>query len=458
MSARCRFALDHDLGAAALTKHAATCDVCARSIGVRTRARRAWDWAKERDDASHWSMRDRKLRSIASLQRARFGVLTWALKVAALPAMLAVLMAVLWPSRLVGRAWRAPSQSAVQEGNAPAPQAVGAPESAPSPTPPPALFSVTGLRGAPYDGRRRALEVGRALVAGDALEVPGGAAVDVSYLVDTASRIGISGPAEADVREERSNPVLVLRRGAARVTSASGATVLTEAVRTRGEHASWLIEVRDAHTRVTALKGTVAVESATSDQPQQQLRAGEEVAIDANGHGAVTVSKAVPEEGTATLWRAAEKALDEGDRQSAEQSFRAALEHDPNPARRARAELRLGELLLARGAREEARARLQPLVFGGDTKLAADAVWLLARCSRVPRERADIWAAYLATSPPSSMRQLALIERATALEEAGDTAGAISILHALDGETLTPVASTAVRALRARLGAKETSE
>ena len=71
-------------------------------------------------------------------------------------------------------------------------------------------------------------------------------------------------------------------------------------------------------------------------------------------------------------------------------------------------------------------------------EFAADAATLLARSFKLPTERAEVWARYLATAPPRPYFERALLERAEALLDAGRTAEAKRILDELRrGRSLT---------------------
>jgi hypothetical protein len=131
------------------------------------------------------------------------------------------------------------------------------------------------------------------------------------------------------------------------------------------------------------------------------------------------------------LWDRSDEALQRGERPAAEGALRELLAGYPSSALRDRASLRLAELELARGAEADGRSRLAALVRADDAPLAADAALLLARAHRDAAERAAVWATYLASSPPSPYREQALVERAKALLDAGDVAGAHAVVSAL---------------------------
>ena len=154
---------------------------------------------------------------------------------------------------------------------------------------------------------------------------------------------------------------------------------------------------------------------------------------------------------TTGAWRSVEKSLDEGDRDAAESALRGVLARERDPGRRARAALRISELLLARGARDEARRHVESLALGHDPVMASEAVWLYVRSFPAPQGRASAWARFLATSPPGPMTRVARVERARELLDAGETVEARAIVQALGGERLEPVAADGLARLRARL-------
>ena len=451
MTARCTFAHDHDLRSREVAEHAAGCEACAQVLALHARARQAWEWARRRDDATERSAREWRLKSVRGMQRARRGHVGWPLWIAAV----ATACVALWAFRASVRdAPPAGDGATAQRPMAPAsPTKAAASTEAGSPEPR-VGFRVVAVEGRASDASHNRLEVGRTLSSGDAIDVALGGSVNVGLLLDTASWIGISGPAAADVREEHSSALLVLHRGTARATSARGAVVETDTVRTHGENASWVVEVTADRTRVTATKGTIAVESTGSTERAREVSAGEAVAIDASGR----LGEAAPAGDAAEvgrLSRAVERALDDGDRDAAESMLRRQVAQDRDGLRRARATLQLAELLLARGSTEDARGRLEPLALGrapgADARLSADATWLYVRTFRTPRERAGAWARYLATAPSSSMKQIALVERARELADAGDEAAARAIVEGLGGETLAPVAADSLERVKARL-------
>jgi hypothetical protein len=453
MSGRCTFAHDHDLQSSELVEHAAVCGDCAQVIARRRRAKGAWQWANLRDEATERSARERRLKSVGGIRRAQGRRIAWPLGASAIAVTIA---ATCW---IVG--WvRGPRGALPSAGEAPvaavAPVAINPPGSAsPSIAAPEEIgLRVLAVDGGPSDGSHRRLEVGRTLRSGDSIDVPSGGFVDVGYLVDTASWIGITGPAEADVREERATALVVLHRGTAHATAAHGAAVATDAVWTHGEHAAWVVEATPERTRITTTQGHVDIESPGSADAPRVVSTGEEVSIETRGVSS-RGAQASETRDTAGAWRSAEKALDEGDRDAAEAALRGILTSEREPGRRARAAVRLSELLLARGASDEARRHLESLALGRDPAIASDAVWLYVRSFPTPQGRAGAWARFLATSPPRPMAQVARVERARELLDSGNAAEARAIVQALSGEVLAPVAADALARLRTRLEGTE---
>jgi hypothetical protein len=152
-------------------------------------------------------------------------------------------------------------------------------------------------------------------------------------------------------------------------------------------------------------------------------------------------------------WRAAQAALAAGDRSGAEAHLRRLAVMTSAPAHlRTRAQFSLAELELARGATLDARALLQPLAANADPELAADATFLLARAAATPPERASVYAAFLARRPPSPYRELAAVDEARALLDAGDRASARRIADELHSLPVPGVVRKKLEALERSLG------
>jgi hypothetical protein len=150
-------------------------------------------------------------------------------------------------------------------------------------------------------------------------------------------------------------------------------------------------------------------------------------------------SREEPAEAARTAWREAQTALRAGDRARAERLLAAIVDVRGAPASVVeRATFALAELELAHGAAGEACARLRLLERSADADLAADAVLLEARATANARERAEVYARYLATAPPWPYREQAIAERGLALLEAADEEGARACVRALQSEANVP--------------------
>jgi hypothetical protein len=423
MTARCSFADDHDLGSPALAEHAAGCEACASRVALRTLARETWSAAKRWDDRTARSARERRLMSVAGAARARRRGIAWSAAFGGALVGATLLVVALRHSGLHLPSETATSPDPAMPSTAPLAQAVpAAVESAStaSRTTTP-RFRVVDVQGGHASREGAVLEVGDTLNAGDAIDVAPRVVVRLLWAIDLGDEgdaqappaVEVVGPADVSVGEG-SSPLLVLRSGVARVTAGRVAV---------GRQAEAPSEVVAGHTIVV--------------DPADRARAGRVAPVVEND--------------ASECFRLADRAIAEGNRGEAESTLRALLEHAQEPDVRARAALRLAELLLARGASREARMLLEPVAFGREPRRAADAAWLYARSLPTPEERASAWARYLATSPPPAMRALAMVERASALLDARDVNGARRIAAELDEEVPGSVAADARRGLEARL-------
>jgi hypothetical protein len=155
----------------------------------------------------------------------------------------------------------------------------------------------------------------------------------------------------------------------------------------------------------------------------------------------------------AAEWRSAQGALRAGDRSTAERRLHALLAMTSAPASlRNRASFALAELVLARGAVDDARHLLDALARSGDASLAADAVFLEARATSSPRERAELFARYRARRPPSPYREQALVDEAVARADEGDTAAARALVERLHTAAVPDVVVPSLARLERRLG------
>jgi hypothetical protein len=155
-------------------------------------------------------------------------------------------------------------------------------------------------------------------------------------------------------------------------------------------------------------------------------------------------------------WRAAQEALGAGDRLTAERHLRALLAMaGVGEDLRERASFSVAELELARGAKVQARKRLEGVRATADASLGADVVFLEARVADSPRARAAVIARYLATDPPSPYRERAMADEGLALLDAGDLAGARASAAALRARGHLPdVAVVALERLERELATR----
>jgi hypothetical protein len=174
--------------------------------------------------------------------------------------------------------------------------------------------------------------------------------------------------------------------------------------------------------------------------------------------GSAPARAADPAADPGLLWERSEAEIARGDRVEAERTLRGLLALHPGAPLRSRAELRLGELLLARGARDEARALLEPIALGSDVNLSSEAAWLFVRCFSSPGARAVAWGQVLGASPSPTMRTVAQVEQATELADAGDMVRARALMASLRPDSIPLVVADAYQRLEARLRSSGTDE
>lgn len=351
----------------------------------------------------------------------------------------------------------------------------GGSAAAPVAVPPPLAARSGGVvvTGACPDCRvdRAAIEPGVRLGTGRVLSVPRGSRVTLGFalhgaLVDPTSGIDVEGPAAATVHDEQS---IELTQGSARFRGLRDIVVTVPGARLVGTGATFSVAVDARGTaRVAVESGQVVVTNRGADK-SQTVEAGASVEIAAvevaapSAHalgasaGAVTAtagSGATNTGNTSALGPGANAA--HGDEltdavANARQRFHdgqvtearaqlAALTRSRDLGVARRASFTLAEIEMAAGDRadrDQGRARLGELVACPDVKLASDAATLLARSAATPSLRADAWARYLETSPPTTFRHRAQLERADALFDAGRAAEANAIVAELRGVSLT---------------------
>jgi hypothetical protein len=433
---------------AAFRAHLAACKPCRRLARTTERMKGAWRAELERDDVRARTHREHRLSSgiPAHARRASRGT---PFTMAFVGALAGAAVAGSWFNR-----------------HPPAPPVV-VPAVTSTASPPAASAAPTAPSPAP-SARSRPAAV--ALVASGPVDVPRGSRLTLNWMiadghVDPDATLDVEGPASLVVTDSR----VLLTRGAARVQAVSLGEVDGGSVRTRGSRATWRIEILGDRTRVSALRGEVVVEGLGRSPRSVTVGAGDSVDVRLDGSlvgDTPTPARAeAPESPDAAapetppppasdddLWALAQAALRAGDRPGAESAFRTLAAGARNRGLRDRSSFALAELELARGERDAARGRLVSLVSCPDPSLAADAAFLLARSSPGAEERAEVWKRFLDTSPPSPYREQAMVERASALLDAGDAAGARALVAALRAESKVPdVARAALGRLEARL-------
>ncbi|HEY2516450.1 MAG TPA: hypothetical protein VGI39_36520 [Polyangiaceae bacterium] len=438
---------------AAFEAHAESCGVCAGALRATNKARQVWRRAIERDDSFGLQAREARLTSASRVPQVRAG------RVGAL-----ALGVALGTLAMLGRAKLAEREEPLGTAT------ISTPALPPAPLPPPAparvpsealVFPKAGeaprLLIRSCRSCARPITEGTALARGGAgLDVASGARLLVAWTFreeapDSTSTVEIEGPALVSAADDSATPALVVRRGTARADVAAPHELRTDLARTTAEHGAWSVAAFTDRSRVEVTAGEVTVTPLAGGAPVV-LHAGEALDVAREGHAPPVVAAAARVESDLELWVRSDRALERSDRIEAERALGALLARSGSPELRERASLRLAELELARGDGAGARGRLAGLLAAREPALAADAALLLARAQATPDRRAATWREYLSTAPPSPYRERAAIERAEALLEAGDVAGARGIVGELEGAPALPdVVKGAVAWLRSRL-------
>ena len=289
------------------------------------------------------------------------------------------------------------------------------------------------------------------------VSVPRGARLTLGFalpgaLVDPTSGVDLEGPAVASAPDDQT---LSLERGSARFRGLRDVALSVPGARVIAEGATFTVSI-DARgiARIEVEKGHLVVTPLAN--PKQP---GAGVSLDAGGSFQVAVNQAAQAAqappsahttdttpmGPTTATSAASAdpvavAVDpvasararfhDGDAAAARTQLEALI-HSKDAGVARRASFTLAEIEMAGGERDRGRVRLTELVTCPDVRLAADAATLLAHSERSAAARAESWAHYLATSPPSAYRELALLERAEALFDAGRPRDANEIIAEL---------------------------
>jgi hypothetical protein len=214
------------------------------------------------------------------------------------------------------------------------------------------------------------------------------AGVSLEIALSPESTATLVGPA----RFVAHGRALQLLRGVANVRARGAIVVEAPGLRVRSHDADFRLVVDDRGARVEELRGEVATER---PHPRQIARGGLQTPPIADG--------------PAVFGRAIEE-IQRGERAAAEASLRELLGRSTaDRALRARASLRLAELLIARGARDDAAKFLSTAAADGDDAIAFDATRLLVRDA--PRtSRIAAWERYLEMRPASPRREEATSE------------------------------------------------
>jgi hypothetical protein len=331
-----------------------------------------------------------------------------------------------------------------------------------------------------------AVEPGVALASDGALSVPPGARVTLGFalptvidasptiarpepervLVDPSVGVDVEGPALASTPDDRT---ISIERGVARFRGLHDVAVSFPGGHVIGDGATFTVRIDNRGVaRVSVEKGRVVV-TATATNDARPLEAGAMLEVSAVAPPAAravvaapaaeaalavpvvpavpaTVPAAVPApapapaaEETIGAVANARARFHDGDAAGARTQLEGlARSHDGAVARRAA--FTLAEIEMSSGdraERESGRARLKELTVCPDVRLAADAATLLARSEPSAPARAEAWARYLATSPPSPYRERAMLERAEALFDAGRVSDANVVLGELRSATLS---------------------
>jgi len=301
------------------------------------------------------------------------------------------------------------------------------------------------------------------------LSVPRGANITIGFamhgssLIDPASGVDLQGPAVAVAPDDRT---ISLERGSARFRGLGDIVITVPGGRLVGTGATFSVSI-DARgvSHVVVEKGNVIVTTLSTNK-STTAAAGTSVELLAAAEPVppapvAPVPLAPPPSVVAAAGQpadardAVEKArarFHDGDSNAARTQLEA-LARSPDATIARRASFTLAEIEMASGEgrqRDSGRARLAVLSTGPDVKLASDAATLLARSEATASARADAWGRYLKTSPPSTYRHRALLERAEALIDAGRVSEASAIL----GELATAPLSDAQKRHLERLSFK----
>ncbi len=408
-----------DVDRARVEAHLRDCTACRAAVGVHALARRTWSAAIARDDAYAKGYRELRLSAPRRARASALGALVYL----ALGAAIALLSVDLLSRR--GAPLSAPSSAGAAAPiptASPVPPAIGAGVAAsparPATAPADAPVHLHALRGCPGCARTTDGPVTAGAVLASAVDVPRGTTLLLGWglfgdAIDATSGVDVVGPARVHAAADASAAV-VLDRGVAIVDTRPRGEVRTAVVRTFGADASWRVEVQGDRTRVEVLRGIVSVESGNG--AVRLLSVGESVVVEAPA--------ALPTTHDDTAAPAPPPPA------SADPASAALALPLPSPA----------------GA------------YDGGAAAAFDRMSRAALAAGANRERAAVWRAYLATTPPSPHAEVAMAELANILLDLGSPVEARVVVAALDARPAVPEATPGLDRAHGRLLSLAASE
>jgi hypothetical protein len=420
-------------------EHLAECEVCQRVADVRLRARDAWKAAIKRDDLVSRAASEVRLAAGLGGAKPRTGR-AFALGFAAAAALAIATAAIVGSTREPHAPTAIATPTATATATAPATTTTATAERNVIPPPEPASpirSIVASLDCVACRADGAPVRAGGLIAPGAAIVVPAGAHVSLGFafddgLVDPKAGGDVDGPASVSIDADGTS--LRIERGSLRVRAANTVTTMVpsgaklvakDAVYTLvvDEHGVARVSVESGHVSLTKTDGErVVLQPGARSSLAPAPRAPEPQPTAA----APASASAAPPSGEASIAAARTLARD-GDTDQARVRLEALSQsNDARVARRAA--FTLAEIELATGMKDKARERLSELERGPDLALAADAATLHARSFGSASARAEVWARYLATLPPSPYRERAMLDRADALLDAHRTVEALAVI------------------------------
>ncbi len=425
--------------------HAEQCAACRAVVRTRAVARATWKAAIAKDDMLTRAASERRLVSGLPPRRARVApARSFALGVAFTSVV--ALAAIFARGGRGGSPWLSkvehgwPAFRVVSSASASAPVAPSS-DAAP-PARPVALTARRAVVASTCAGCRVAgapVSAGMDVPPGERITVPGGARIVLGFafgegLVDPRAGAEVEGPAVASAATDGT---LSVERGRADVRASHEVAVDVPGGRIVAEHATYTLRV-DEHgrVRVTVTSGSVRLLQ-RSPVREHVLTAGESGTLPEVEPAASVVPPPAPAPRAELVTpavvhlppaAASAPTIDHEARvaraRAGDPAARLELQHlaggPESPAAR-RAAFALAELELATGDKGSAQARLALLFTAPEASLGFDAATLYAHTQPSAPARAEAWRRYLATSPREPYRVRALLARAEALVDGGDT-------------------------------------